>query len=164
MAAPTRSQQAGAAAALVAAIALAAPATKKFEGLVNDPYWDIARVRSVCYGETHNVEERHYTTAECDAMLMKSLAKHGSEVQHCLPADVPVPVLAAFADFAYNLGTPNACASSAAKAARAGNYRAACAGLLPWNKVRKNGVLVVSSWQVKRRAWENDLCLRGVGP
>lgn len=155
-------KQAGAVAALLAAMALAVPLTEKVEGRVNDPYWDIAHVRTVCYGETRGIEERHHSNAECTAMLGKSLRRYGADVQACLPPTTPIPTLAAFSVFAYNVGAPNACASSAARKVRAGDIRGGCDSLLDWNKVRIRGVLVTSRGLDNRRAQERALCLEGV--
>jgi len=167
---PSARQTAGGAAALAAALTISGPVIQKWEGKVNDPYWDLAHVRSVCWGETRGVQERHYSDAECLAMFRNSQAEHGREIQACLPPLVPVPTLAAFIVFAYNVGVTNACKSTAARRVWAGDVAGGCNALLAWNKVRQvrrdaNGLLV-TSYVVKqglanRRAEERALCLQG---
>lgn len=159
MAAPSANQVR---ATLAAVVAMAAVSVAGFEGLRNDPYDDVRGIRTVCYGETSGVVERHYSDAECTAKLQKSLEKHASEVLKCLPPDAPVPTLAAFASLAYNVGSPAVCGSTAARKLRAGDSRGACDQFLLWNKIRKNGQYVVSRGLSNRRATERALCERGL--
>jgi lysozyme len=148
----------GAAVALAAAMALAVPAVHELEGRRNDPYYDIVHVLTVCDGETHGIERRRYSNAECDAMTLGSLQKYGAAVQQCLPANVPVPTLAAFSVFAYNVGAPKACGSSAAGKIRAGDIRGGCDGLMAW--VYAGGKPVKGLYN--RRRAERTLCLKGL--
>lgn len=161
MAAPYNRQAAGGVAAV---LALAATCVAGYEGLRNDPYDDVRGTRTVCYGETHGVQERHYGNAECIELLEKSLAKHGSEVLDCLPAELPLPTKAAFVSLAYNAGAPAICASTAAKRARAGDIPGACDAFLAWNKIKTPTGYQVSKGLSNRRSSERALCLRGVGP
>lgn len=157
-------RQGGQAAALVAALAIAGPVVQKVEGRRLDPYYDIARVLTVCYGETVNIQNRRHTPAECTAMLDASLPKYGRAVQTCLPSWTPVYTLAAFIVFAYNVGSSAACGSTAAKRVRAGNVAGGCDALTMWNKVTNpiTGKLVVSRGLDNRRAVERDLCRMGL--
>ncbi len=102
------------------------PAIIKAEGWVNDPYWDVRNVRTVCAGETHNVEERRYTDAECATIFNKSLKKHGDEIAKCLPANTPISAQMGFLSIGYNIGSTNFCKSSMSRKAWAGDFKGAC--------------------------------------
>lgn len=149
------------AASLAAAVALAGPMVSKWEGRRNDPYLDIAKVWTVCDGETA-VPMRHYSDRECDAMREASLRRYGGPILECLPPGAPLEVKAAFVSFGYNVGVTAACNSSAAGKARAWDYRGACDGLLAWNKARVNGQLRFVQGLANRRADERALCLKGL--
>ena len=154
----------GAAGGAAAALALATVTIGAWEGLSLTPYWDIAHVRSYCRGETANVEERRYTVEECDALLHRSVAKHGAPVIACTPPETPIEVEAAFVSLAYNIGPTAFCSSSAARFARAGQWWSACNAIGAWNKVRlwPSGKLVVSKGLSNRRAAEMALCRQGL--
>lgn len=153
----------GAAATLAAVVGLAKPTVQKWEGRKNDPYYDIVGVLTVCDGETANVQLRRYSNRECDAMLDASLRRHAQPILQCLPQSAPVPLKAAFVSFGYNVGVTAACGSTAAKKARAGDFRGACDGLLAWNKARVNGQLRAVQGLTNRRYDERALCLSGLG-
>lgn len=140
-----------------AVLALAAPLIMAWEGYSRDPYLDLAKIPTVCIGETH-VPMRRYTDAECAAMFQRSLLKHATPVLECLPATAPVEVKAAFVSFGYNVGVSAACGSKAARKARAGDYAGACNSLLNWAYVGKKRVQGL----VNRRNAERALCLKGV--
>lgn len=154
----------GATGGAAAALTLATGVIAHSEGKRNDPYWDIARVRTVCYGETANVQERRYSDAECDALLANSVQKHGEPVLKIMPADAPVEVAASHVSLAYNIGVTAYLGSSAARYAKAGDYGRACQAIGAWNKVRQwpSGKLVVSKGLQNRRADEMALCIRGL--
>lgn len=157
----TTAAGAGGIAGLAAVIALAGPMVSKWEGRRLDPYFDLTGKATVCDGETA-VRMRRYTPAECDAMLAASLRKHAGPILECLPPSAPVQVKAAFTSFGYNVGTSAACGSTAARKARAYDYRGACDALLAWNKARVNGELRFVQGLANRRADERALCLKGL--
>jgi lysozyme len=147
----------GAGVSLAAVLVLAGPLVQHWEGKRNDPYNDIVSVRTVCYGETYNVQERRYSDAECTAQLNASLAKHATAVRACIPSDIPVQTQAAFVSFGYNVGIDAACKSTVAKRLRAHDLRNACAALSSW--VYAGGKVV--NGLKRRRADEVALCLKG---
>jgi len=151
---PTERQKAAAA----LAVALIVPA----EGLRQIAYRDPVGILTVCYGETFNVEVgRKYTLEECRGRLDESMLKAISYVDKCAPG-LPVPVLAAFADAAYNIGPKVACDKANSTAARmlaAGNYKGACNELPKWDKARVAGAMVSLPGLTKRREKERQLCL-----
>lgn len=152
--------QVGVGTGLAAALALATPLIAKWEGKRNDPYRDIVGVLTVCYGETHNVERRRYSDAECTAMLASSIEKHAKPVLACTPAlgDRPYELAAAIS-LGYNIGTGAYCRSTAARRFNARNWRGGCDAILMWNKAGGRFVQGLAN----RRADERRLCLRGQG-
>jgi lysozyme len=159
---PARAHRVGIAAALAAAIAIPA------EGLRQVAYFDPPGILTVCRGHAGSdvVAGRRYTLAECDALLDADMRIAVEAVDRCVPG-LPEPVLAAFADAAFNLGPTIACnrqASTAARLLAAGDLRGACNQLPRWNRARIAGVLVELPGLTKRRAAERDLCLQGAEP
>lgn len=169
---------AGGGAAMVVAVAL--PLVAAFEGLRTEPYLDLVKKPTVCFGET-NAEMRVYTRAECEAMLQRSLAKYANETLACLPPSAPIEVKASFTSLSYNNGVPLVCKSNTAEAARQGDYARACDMLLQWNLVRvndegwrkcpaekrrfnkKTGIRrCVSDGLTNRRKAERELCRKGL--
>ena len=155
----TSNQRKAAAAALATAIAVPA------EGLRQFAYYDPPGILTVCFGHTGAdvVKGHHYSLAECQTLLTADMQGALSQVDRCLPG-LPVPVLAAFADAAFNIGSTVACDtanSTAARHLRAGNYRAACEQLPRWNRARVLGHMVELPGLTKRRAAERTLCLTG---
>jgi lysozyme len=146
---------------VAAACALALPLVAVWEGLRTEPYLDLVKRPTVCFGET-NVEMRRYTRPECEAMLQKSLAKYAEPVLDCIPSDAPLSVKAAMTSLAYNAGSRAVCGSTAARRANALDYRGACDALMAWNKARVNGKLVPVKGLTNRRAAERELCLKGL--
>jgi len=149
------------AAALAIATALAAPA----EGLRQWAYRDPVGLPTICFGSTQGVKMGDFRTVpECKALLSKEMSDVVSRVDTCRPG-LPINVLAAFSDAAYNIGEHIACDSSRSTAARllaAGDYRGACNQLLRWDKARVAGVLVPLPGLTKRREMERDVCLAGL--
>lgn len=152
---PTRKQKA-AAAALATLIAVPA------EGLRQYAYLDPVGVPSICFASTRNVRMGDFKTLpQCKALLTKEMAEAVDAVDACVPG-LPVNVLAAFADAAYNLGPKIACdikSSTAARLLRAREFISACRQLPRWNKARVLGVMVELPGLTTRRADEMALCL-----
>lgn len=144
--------------AIAAAMALAVPQIAKWEGKRNDPYLDIVKVPTVCYGETR-VPMRRYSDAECLAMLDKGVREFAEPVARCIPAIAKRPYqLAATTSLAYNVGVGGVCGSTAARRFAQGDFKGGCAALKFWNKA---GGRVVQGL-VNRRADEYRLCMVGL--
>jgi lysozyme len=145
----------GTGSALAAAVALAAASIASWEGKRNDPYLDIVKVRTVCYGETR-VEMRHYSDAECTSMLKTAVQSFAEPVARCTPGIADRPrELAAATSLAYNIGAKAYCGSTAAKRFNARDYAGGCKAILPWNRA---GGRVVQGL-VNRRMAEYRLCM-----
>lgn len=141
------------------AVALAAAIAIPAEGLRQWAYNDPPGILTVCYGHTGGVQAgRKYSLDECKALLDTDMLNAVSAVERCHPG-LPVNVLAAFGDSAYNIGPTVACNSTASKYLAAGNYTAACNELLKWNKTHIAGVLVSLPGLTARRIKERELCL-----
>lgn len=155
-----RAQRVGAAAGIAAALAIPA------EGLRQVAYRDPVGIPTICFGSTKGVRMGDTATVEqCRAMLTREMLEAVDQVDRCQPG-LPVEVLAAFADAAYNIGPAVACDTARSTAARrlaAGDWRGACAELPRWNKARVAGVMVELPGLTKRRAAEREVCLRGAG-
>lgn len=84
-----------------------------------------------------------------------------SGLDSCRPG-LPINVLAAFSDAAYNIGPHIACDGTRSTAARllaAGKYRDACEQLPRWNKAKVGGLLVPLPGLTKRREAARKVCL-----
>lgn len=158
MAEMSKTKKAGLAAAIAATIA--APA----EGIRQYAYYCPAGILTTCYGHTGDViKGKQYSLTECKALLSSDMLKAVEQVDKCHPG-LPVAVLAAFSDAAFNLGAPVACDGNKSTAARylyQGQLVAACNQLPRWNKATVAGVSVELPGLTKRRAQERELCLQG---
>lgn len=149
------------AAAAAVAVAIAIPA----EGLRTVAYRDPVGIPTICFGSTKGVRMGDRATVEqCHELLTLEMREVVETVDRCRPG-LPVGVLAAFSDAAYNIGPHIACDSTKSTAARllqAGQLEAACRQLPRWNKARVAGVLVELPGLTKRRAENMRVCLDGV--
>lgn len=140
------------------AAALLTPFVAAWEGKSNDPYQDIARVWTVCYGET-NVPMRRYSDAECADMLSTSLATHAAPVVKRNPElRGHDPQLAAAVSLAYNIGPSAYARSTVARRFSAGNWKGACDAFLMWRYAGGKQVQGL----VNRRLAERAMCLKGL--
>ncbi len=127
----------GAIAAAIAAAALAVtPFLTNHEGEKHKPYLDGGRVKTVCIGETQNVQDRIYSHDECTAMLRKRLANdYAPAVLNCVPGFIAdnrrKPFMAAI-DASYNAGPGGFCTSPMARAFNAGQWARGCDAFLNW--------------------------------
>lgn len=154
---PARSKRLAVAAA--AATALAIPA----EGLRQYAYYDPPGILTVCYGHTGAdvVKGVKYSLEQCKQLLDQDMQAAVTAVDRCQPG-LPVNVLAAFADTAFNVGPRIACDtanSTAARLLRQKRYAEACYQLPRWNKARIAGQLVELPGLTKRRAAALAVCL-----
>lgn len=155
----SRGKKVGIAATIAAAIA--APA----EGIRYVAYYDPPGILTVCRGHTGPDIDKNkkYSLAECDALMTADMKKAVDQVDKCHP-NLPVEVLAAFSDAAYNIGPMIACDASKSTAARylySGQLIAACNQLPRWDKAKIGGVMVSLPGLTKRREQERLLCLQG---
>lgn len=155
-------------AAIAAACAICAPQlTRPSEGRRYAAYYDIARVLTICDGDTTHVRvgERD-TDAQCDARLKVALTTHGRAVLAATPALADRPYqLAAAIDLAYNIGDAAYAGSSVARRFAADDWRGGCDAMLAWDRARVGGPKappVVVPGLAARRQRERVVCMRGL--
>lgn len=164
---------AGSFAALVVSNVL--PFTKEWEGLdlvaKRDPI-GTGHPLTYCYGETQADGParagQHFTPAQCDAKLASSLPIYLKPLQACIKPAVPVKVMAATLDAAYNAGTAAVCKSPMVARMNAGDMTGACDAFYTKNArgqptgwyIRASGRVVKGL--INRRAAEKKLCFQGV--
>jgi lysozyme len=153
-------------AAVLAACAMAAPMVVSDEGWVHRAYRDLAGIPTACAGHTGGVVVgRDYSEAECQTFLREDLLAHGSAIAPCLPAELPMKTRAAFTRFAFNVGAPAFCASTASRKAKAGDLAGACAELSRWVFIGKRDCRdpkMMCSGLPARRERERSLCEAGL--
>jgi GH24 family phage-related lysozyme (muramidase) len=153
--------------AIAAACAVAAPfLTQPSEGLKPKPYWDPAHIRTYCYGETENVEERLYSNDECGRLLRRRMEQdYAPKVLHCLPqllAPDRKHEFAALIDASYNAGWAGVCNSPMAARIKAGDWIGAADAFKGWYvsaRNRRTGVRTVYPGLVRRRIEERCVFL-----
>ncbi|MFO1202997.1 MAG: lysozyme [Tabrizicola sp.] len=145
-------------AAAAAAVGLALPVIKQWEGRELVPYPDIVGVLTWCDGETRGKPKAVYTHAECDLITEAAAAEFEAAIRPCLPDALPPKTRAAFISAAYNIGSGAFCRSSMSRRALAGDLRGACDALMLWTKA---GGRVVKGL-VNRRTAERKLCLEAL--
>lgn len=147
----------------VLAMVIASSLAIQFEGIRTSAYKDPVGITTICYGSTAGVKMGDRKTLDqCMSMLSAEMGAFVRQVDRCHPG-LPVGVLAAFSDAAYNLGTTVACDASRSTAARylyAGKLVAACNQLPRWDKARVMGVMIPLPGLTKRRAREQEICLK----
>ncbi len=149
------------AAATAIATAIAIPA----EGIRQWAYYDPPGILTICRGHTGpDIDpKKQYSLAECDQFLTEDMRKAIDQVERCVPG-LPAPVLAAFADADFNIGSTIACnkkKSTAARLLASGHLKEACEQLVRWNKATVLGMLIELPGLTTRRNLEKDICLEG---
>ena len=154
----------GIGAAILAAVALAGPITRGFEGDVRHPNKDPIGKWEVCYGETA-VPLRDYSEAECRAfMAARQKNDFAPIVLRAVPAfgsgKYPDP-FAASIDFTYNVGQFGK--TSMARDFRAGRLVAACDDFLKYRFAHQgkppHDVVAELPGLASRRKCERVMCL-----
>lgn len=148
------------AAAILAAVALAAPMTAGFEGYVPKTYLDPVKIPTACYGHTGKDVKlgQTYTKEECDGLLKKDLEIAGKGVDQCVHVPITLNQRAAYTDFTLNGGTGLFCKSSMARKTNEGDAKGGCAALSLYVYAKGKPLPGL----VKRRAAERALCEKGL--
>lgn len=187
----SRTTKGGAIAAFIGLVgagtaAIVVPETKQWEGKSNKAYLDIAKVPTICFGDTADVRMGQVASdAECDERLYRQLYNHAKPVLQCVPA-LSAPERqsqrAASIVFAYNIGTGGFCNSTAARRFNARDWRGGCEAFMAWNKIKVSASHVASYqkrgekcsrdtkgvWRctvkglTNRRTAERKICLEGL--
>ena len=154
-----------AARAVSMAVAISLPTVAVHEGVRYEPYYDIAGIKTVCYGETQGIKDRTYTEAECLVRLAQRVAAdYEAPIQKCTSTwhELPIEARSASISLAYNIGTGAFCKSSVHREFEAHNFVEGCNKFMLWNKARVNGRLKEVKGLTNRRKSERNLCLEGV--
>ncbi|EBS2232697.1 lysozyme [Salmonella enterica subsp. enterica] len=150
---------AGGASAIVIAAAMLG-GNHGLEGWRHEPYRDVAGVLTVCDGHTGKdiLPGKHYTDAECDALLNKDLALVAARVDPLIKTTIPNSERAALYSFAYNVGTGAFARSTLLKKLNAGDLAGACNELKCWTYAGGK------QWKglVTRREIEHEVCTWGL--
>ncbi|EBS4307265.1 lysozyme [Salmonella enterica subsp. enterica] len=130
------------------------------EGRRHEPYRDVAGVLTVCDGHTGKdiVPGKHYTDAECDALLNKDLALVAVRIDPLIKASIPNSERAALYSFAYNVGVGAFARSTLLKKLNTGDQAGACNELKRWTYAGGK------QWKglVTRREIEHEVCTWGL--
>lgn len=96
-----------------------------------------------------------WTKAQCDAVLVKNINKHGLGVLACITVPVNQNEYEAYASLAFNLGVGAVCSSSIPVKLAEGKRLEACNTILEFNKVRDRTKPKV--YNKRKKVWEYPL-------
>ena len=97
-----------------------------------------------------------WTKAQCDAILIKNLEKHGTGLLRCVTVPLNQNQFDALSSWTFNVGVGAACGSTLVKLLNQGQYTPACQQLLRWNRAGGREVRGLTN----RRIAEMNLCLK----
>ena len=97
-----------------------------------------------------------WTKAQCDAVLVRNLEKHGSGLLKCVTVPLNQNQFDALSSWTFNVGVGAACGSTLVKLLNQGQYAQACQQLMRWNRAGGREVRGLTN----RRTAERDLCLK----
>jgi lysozyme len=142
-----------------AAIDLAMPLVKHFEGLYLTTYTCPAGKETIGYGHTGNdvSDGQNITEAQADALLDADLSDAESDVDELVNVDCTNYELAALISFVFNLGGPALRGSTLLKKLNACDKAGAAQEFLKWDKAHVNGQLVALQGLTLRRQAESRL-------
>lgn len=155
----TRTKAIAGGAAILLASAAMVSTIRHDEGREYEPYRDIVGVWTVCDGITGPdvIHGKVYTDQECNALTIKNVEKHGSELLDCIHVRITQGMYEALAGWAFNVGTGAACKSTAIRLINQGQFYAGCKDLLRWNRA---GGRVVRGLTLRRER-ESAACIKG---
>lgn len=129
------------------------------EGRSLEAYQDSAGVWTICDGETLGVKPgQKATESDCDAMVLKGIARHAEAIQG-LPEGLPDVVLLGSMDTAYNIGVYGFRNSGMYRALLNKDYQAAGAAVLKWKYIsQKAAPRPGKGWEYdpKKKLWRFD--------
>ena len=135
---------------------------KRFEGKALKAYWDVD-AWAIGYGNRDGVHE-HMTIseAEAEARLIQDLTNTEREIYMLVKVELNQNQHDALVSWYHNFGYNNFKTSTLLKVINRGDFAAVPFQLNRWIKVKIDGVLTVSDWQVKRRQAEATLFAKPV--
>jgi lysozyme len=139
------------------------------EGRRYEAYLDSAGIPTVCRGITGAdvVWGKVYTPQECDVLEVRYIDRMLANMGKCVNVELEFNQVKAWGHFAYNIGTPAFCASTAARLINQGQHAAACQQIPRWRFITLPGgtrfdcstpgnKICAGLWD--RRKWELALC------
>lgn len=156
--------------ASAAALALAVPAVKQFEGYAPTVVPDrLANgLPTGGYGETEGVKlgERHGEQYWSDRLAKRLAEDYDAGIGKCITVELPDSARAMAISTAYNAGISAVCRSPMVAKWNAGDFRGGCNAIRGWRIVSHpqgpNGPAVVQRGLVNRRNSEAAKCLAGI--
>lgn len=147
----------GGTAAISLAMGIAVPFIAGWEGKSNVAYLDLAKVWTVCYGETRGVNQNTIKSdTQCAEMLDARTLEFMGQVDALVKPDLKPNQMAALTSFAYNVGMGSFAGSNLLKRVNKGDIVGACTYELPrWVFIGKKP----SRGLMNRRNAEKKLCL-----
>lgn len=144
---------------LSAALALTGGTIAVHEGYVPGVYVDPVGVLTACFGHTSQRLTLGIEMSEhdCLVLLAEDLTRHNEQLLDAVAVTLSEHEHAAYLSFHYNVGPGNFRSSTLLRHLNAGRRVAACNELPRW--VYAKGIKLPGL--VKRRADEQDLCLKG---
>lgn len=111
------------------------------EGRRYTPYYDSAGILTVCAGITGPavVKGKRYADEECTRLETAYVRTMLGHMGQCVRGEFEFHEIKAWGHFAYNIGTPAFCVSTAAKRLNAGERQPACAEMWKWRYVTIGG-------------------------
>jgi lysozyme len=149
-----------------AVFALCEPRIKQFEGFQGAPYRDSANIPTIGYGTI--LYPNGHTVTMADPAISEPYASQCLEFQMTQKAAVIAVHLtrmpakhqaAAMLSLTYNIGTNAFIGSTVLRQFNAGQFQAAAAAFLMWDKATVDGQLVVVPGLLARRQQESALFL-----
>ncbi len=103
------------------------------EGVVYDPYYDVAGVLTVCVGHTGpDIQLRRYTHAECVTLLDEDLKPVYAAIDRLVKVPLTEYQRTALATFIFNVGTSAFSKSTLLKRLNAGDFAGAREQMARW--------------------------------
>lgn len=142
---------------------------EELEAFSAEPYPDEAGHATIGYGELlhkgppteDEIKNLRWTIAQAEERLLVHIAKFERALNTALKVPVNQNQFDALLIWTYNCGIGALKSSSWLQAINRGEYAAVPELLKLWNKVTKDGKLVVSPGLVNRRQFEADLFMKG---
>jgi lysozyme len=142
----------------LAAVLMAVPVVKHFEGEVLVTYLDPVSIPTVCVGETDKqiVLMKQLTSEQCTAVLGASLMAHGQDMAQCIDKPLKPHEAAAVLSWGFNVGADKACKSTLVRRINAGETGLQwCPELKRWDKAGGK----VLKGLTRRREAEYQMCI-----
>lgn len=133
---------------------------KSHEGLRLEAYTGPGGKTLIGYGHAATAEPGMVITeAQAEALLRGDLERFENAVRRLVTVPINADEMSAMVVLSYNIGDGNFAESSVLRFLNEGDREKAADAFLLWNKVRRDGALVVSEGLMKRRGEERALFL-----